>query len=188
MLKIQQFGHVAKRGYHPNEFALIVTHHGGSELYPTLLTAFGCYVQGVFGMIGRQGLAIAKRTVLTTERAVEHLVAITPKDLVTAETGHPFGFGIEKIDPALQIVGNDALVQIIQNADQVFATCDCIDKWFGAHSLPVTVPDSVGINAANYNRRRIKSNGPGFHSRTDEMGFSIECQFEFAKSRQKAIF
>jgi hypothetical protein len=62
---------------------------------------------------------LTKDTALTAKRSAESLVAITTQYFFARVTGDAFGFGIEKKDAPVHIMGNNPFFEIIQNAFQV---------------------------------------------------------------------
>jgi hypothetical protein len=78
-------------------------------------------------VVQANGAAFAKRTSGSAKRPFKYVVAIPTQNLLAGITGHPFGFGIEKIYFSLQIVGDNALFQVVQYAHQVLTTGNGID-------------------------------------------------------------
>ena len=72
-------------------------------------------------MIGTYTPVVAERTALPAKGGAEDIMAIAPQHLCATEACDPFGFGIEKKDATIKIVGNNALFEAVQNPDQIFA-------------------------------------------------------------------
>ena len=70
-------------------------------------------------MAGVEDLPVAKSTVFTAERLAEDVMAVSPENVLPPVTGNFLGLLVEKENAAVQIVGDDALFEIIENAFQI---------------------------------------------------------------------
>ena len=108
-LQLHQLGHVAEGGYHAEAVSPVVPYHGDGEIDPALFAGFGGKGQRVFQAVHADVAAVAERAALATEGSFEDVVAILAQDFFAGVAGDALGFGIEKIDTPLHVVGDDAL-------------------------------------------------------------------------------
>jgi hypothetical protein len=84
-----------------------------------VLTGLGGDVEGIIVALGPLGLAVAEGAAGSAERFAESLVAIPAQHLVSPKTSDAFGLAVEKKDSALHVVGNDPLLQAVEDMLQV---------------------------------------------------------------------
>jgi hypothetical protein len=96
-----------------------IAHAGNGHLDAPLLAAFGVNIDGVLGFGSQVGRMFAKDTALSAKGAAESLVAISAQYFLALVTGNVLGFRVEKKDAPVHVMGNNPLLEIIQDAFEI---------------------------------------------------------------------